>query len=86
MGKALHKKPFGLSPIEGGIEEDPDYPELDSMTILGDPVEIIVQCWSYYSVALATTETIAIPEAPRASSRRWGSRRPLRRSRCTLLQ
>jgi hypothetical protein len=46
MGKAPRKKPPGLSAIEEGGEEggdeDPDFSECDSMTMLGDPVIIIV--------------------------------------------
>ena len=64
MGKAPKKKPSGLSAIEEGGEEggdeDPDFPEYDSMMMLGDPVAIIVQCRSSDSLAFATVETILI--------------------------
>jgi hypothetical protein len=64
MGKAPRKKPSGLSAIEEGGEEggdeDPDFPEYDSMTMLGDPVAIIVKCRCSDTLAFATIETIAI--------------------------
>ena len=64
MGKAPQKKPPGLSTVEEGDEEggdeDPDFPEYDTMTMLGDPVAIIVQCQNSDSLAFATIETIAI--------------------------
>lgn len=64
MGKAPRMKPSGLSAIdeeddEGG-DEDPDFPEYDSMTMLGDPVAMIVKCRCCDTLAFATIETIAI--------------------------
>ena len=60
MGKAPRKKPSGLSAIEEEDEEDPDFPEYDSMTMLGDPVAIIVKCQCCDTLAFAYIETIAI--------------------------
>ena len=60
MGKAPRKKPSGLSAIEEEDEEDPDFPEYDSMTMIGDPVAIIVKCQCCDTLAFAYIETIAI--------------------------
>ena len=60
MGKAPRKKPSGLSAIEEEDEEDPDFPEYDSMTMLGDPVAIIVKCQCCATLAFAIIETVAI--------------------------
>ena len=60
MGKAPLKKPSGLSAIEEEDEEDPDFPEYDSMTMIGDPVAIIVKCQCCDTLAFAYIETIAI--------------------------
>ena len=73
-GKAPRKKPSGLSAIEEGGEEggdeDPDFPEYGSMTMLGDPVAIFVKCRCSYGLDWTATHpviflTITLPYSKR---------------------